>query len=193
MASRTHWFSKFSVTIVQFGLLDLRLSSDSLAEWILETKCVGDKNDQHSVVTNNTVTNLDSLKILARLQSNGFAVGPLNQHDLYSPDTEFCDNDVTWYGNYSREIVSESVSICGDVDLETKNVPNMKIWVKMCFFELNMCSIRSSIPDFVSKFQFFHILSSLRKLIFHFLIFYPQLIFSYLTWHFIFQNYPHFL
>ena len=62
----------------------------------------------------------------------------------------------------------------GDVDLETKNVLNMKIWVKMCFFELSMCSIRSSIPDFVSKFQFFHILNSLRKLILHFLLFYPH-------------------
>ena len=51
---------------------------------------------------------------------------------------------------------------------------NMKIWVKMCFFELSMCSIRSSIPDFVSKFQFFHILNSLRKLILHFLLFYPH-------------------
>ena len=155
MASRTHWFSKFSVTIVQFGLLDLRLSSDSLAEWILETKCVGDKNDQHSVVTNNTVTNLDSLKILARLQSNGFAVGPLNQHDLYSPDTEFCDNDVTWYGNYSREIVSESVSICGDVDLETKNVPNMKIWVKNVLFWAQYVLHKVKYPRFRFKIPIF--------------------------------------
>ena len=50
---------------------------------------------------------------------------------------------------------------------------NMKIWVKMCFFELNMCSIRSSIPDLVSKFQFFHILNSLRKINFHFFPIYP--------------------
>ena len=44
----------------------------------------------------------------------------------------------------------------------------------MCFFELSMCSIRSSIPDFVSKFQFIHILNSLRKLVLHFSLFYPH-------------------
>ena len=69
---------------------------------------------------------------------------------------------MTSHGNYSREIVSESVSICGDVDLETKNVLNMKTWLKLRFFEQNMRSIRSSIPDFVSNFQFFNIMNSLK-------------------------------
>ena len=59
----------------------------------------------------------------------------------------------------------------------------------MCFFELSMCSIRSSIPDFVSKFQFFYILNSLRKLILHFLLFYPHFFnFSCFNFNWIFES-----